>query len=96
MITSSWTLREKVTSAVGAVISAIFVALGVGSADAQVPHAALYDFGIGLVALSWALAPQLLFRRVGARFPLGAGICASLGAICFVIASALWLAHRAT
>jgi hypothetical protein len=96
MVRSPLTLREKVTSAVGAVISAIFLAKGVGSLDAHIPHAALYDLGVAFVAFSWVLAPQVLFFRFGARFPLNAGICASLGTICFAAAALLWLTHRAS
>jgi hypothetical protein len=93
---TSWAVREKVASALGYALSAVFVALGLVAANAGFTHRAVLDLGVALTAMSCALAPQPLFQRVGVRPPRAAMVCSTLGAVCLVIAAILWFAGSGT
>ena len=92
------TRRDNIASLVMGIFGVLFFAWALASVESSPSYMTLWLLGSALGALSSALAPQRLFRRITSsapdtRLPRGARICASLSALCLVLALVLWLAR---
>lgn len=89
--------REKVASAVAAVMSAASFALALWFFRAGQPYMTLWLFGSAFGLFSSALAPQRLFLSVTAplrqRLPLprSAKLCVVLGCLCILLGVIVWV-----
>jgi hypothetical protein len=91
--------REKVASAIAAVMSAASFASAVWFLHAGQSYMALWLLGGTFALFSSALAPQRLFLSVTAplrqRVPLppAAKVCTLLSTLCFLIGTIAWFEH---